>query len=90
MVGSNESFVGCIGDMTLADKVINFADSTEQVGAIIGKCILDVKIGSDTDVHTVPVLPPIEEIDAHYTTEPEFYTDSPFENRKYLLWGTLR
>lgn len=50
-VGSNQSFVGCIGDTTLNDDVINFANSS-HTGVMLGKCMLDIKIGSETDVHT--------------------------------------
>lgn len=51
-VASTEAFNGCIGDATLNDNVMNFANYSDLHGGVLGKCLLDPKIGSDTDVHT--------------------------------------
>lgn len=72
-VASTVRFSGCIGDATLNDNVINFANYSDLYGGVLGKCLLDPKIGSDTDVHAVPVLPPIQEVDHFDTTEPEVF-----------------
>ena len=51
-VATDQPFVGCIGDATLNGTVINLANFTNKAGNILGKCILDKQIGSDTDIHT--------------------------------------
>ncbi|XP_017779043.1 PREDICTED: laminin subunit alpha isoform X2 [Nicrophorus vespilloides] len=71
-----EPFAGCIGDATINGKIINFANLTEKYGEQLGKCILDKEIGSDSDIHIVPVLPPLEDFDVHTTTEALEHIDS--------------
>lgn len=45
-------FVGCLGDATLNGYIINFANSTDKHGDILGRCILDKTIGGDySDLH---------------------------------------
>lgn len=50
-LSTNKSFSGCIGDATFKGSVINFANSTDRRNEILGKCILDKSIGSDSDIH---------------------------------------
>lgn len=40
-VKTTAAFRGCIGDATLNGAVINFANATDKIGAILGKCILE-------------------------------------------------
>lgn len=50
-VGSTKPFIGCIGDATLNGTVINFANSTDKYGDILGKCILDQSNSTDYDIY---------------------------------------
>lgn len=51
MTGSNDSFAGCITDVTQNGNVLNFAKYTDKLGEILGKCVLDETVGSETEVH---------------------------------------
>lgn len=51
-LGTRKAFSGCIGDATLGGVIINFSNSTDKRNEILGKCILDKSIGSDSDIHT--------------------------------------
>ena len=41
MVASAKNFVGCIGDVTLNGALINFANVTDRMNGLLGKCYLD-------------------------------------------------
>ncbi|GJQ84232.1 LanA [Trypoxylus dichotomus] len=72
-IASSESFVGCIADATLNGSIINFANSTEKVGDILGTCVLDAKAAPDFD--EVPELPPPPELGSFTTLGPQYPTD---------------
>ncbi|KAK9871509.1 hypothetical protein WA026_012880 [Henosepilachna vigintioctopunctata] len=77
MVGTMEPFIGCIADVTLNGNVINFANKTDKKNEIFGKCVLDVVHWEDNpDVHKVPVLPPLEDLDKEITALPSEITES--------------
>jgi hypothetical protein len=37
-VATESPFIGCIGDATVNGVFINFANATDRIGAILGKC----------------------------------------------------
>lgn len=51
MTGTNTSFAGCITDATRNGNVVNFANYTDKIADILGKCVLEETIGSETEVH---------------------------------------
>lgn len=50
-LGTKKAFAGCIGDATLGGAIIDFSNSTDKRNEILGKCILDKSVGSDSDIH---------------------------------------
>lgn len=50
-LSTKKAFSGCIGDATLNGSIINFANATDRRNEILGKCILDKTVGSDSDIH---------------------------------------
>lgn len=42
---SKNNFIGCLGDATVNGVLINFANSTQRPGAILGKCQAKDQIG---------------------------------------------
>lgn len=46
-VGSSKPFVGCIADAILNGTILNFANSTDKLGEILGKCVLDLTYKHD-------------------------------------------
>ncbi|XP_018320894.1 laminin subunit alpha [Agrilus planipennis] len=77
-VATERNFAGCIGDTTVNGVILNFANSTDKFREVIGKCILDKQIGSDTNIHVVPTLPPVEELDFQTLAPSESFTRNPF------------
>lgn len=79
-VATTTTFGGCIGDATVQGDVINFANTTDKSSEQLGKCVLDKQqVGSETDVHQVPELPPLEELDHYTTLNPDLFTEEPVE-----------
>ncbi|KAB0790802.1 hypothetical protein PPYR_15312 [Photinus pyralis] len=78
MFATTKFFSGCIVDASQNGDIINFASFTDRKGEFLGKCILDELIGSETNVHTVPTLPPIHEIEFGTTEPPAVKTEEPY------------
>ncbi|KAK4877517.1 hypothetical protein RN001_010023 [Aquatica leii] len=78
MIATTKYFNGCIVDASQNGDIINFASFTQKTGEFLGKCILDEPIGSETNVHSVPTLPPIKERPYVTTPPPEVKTEEPY------------
>ncbi|KAF5306067.1 hypothetical protein FQA39_LY09045 [Lamprigera yunnana] len=78
MLATRKYFSGCIVDASQNGDIINFASFTNKRGEYLGKCVLDEPIGSETNVHTVPTLLPIKEINYVTTLPSEEKTEEPY------------
>lgn len=51
MVATTKGFAGCIADASRDGAIVNFASFKDKKGELLGKCILDELVGSETKVH---------------------------------------
>ncbi|RZC32304.1 Laminin G 2 and/or Laminin II domain containing protein [Asbolus verrucosus] len=76
-VASELPFKGCIGDLTVKGNVINFANSTNKLNEILGKCILDGSKGIE-EIDVAPSLPPLGPLQPSIDEISQETTKSPY------------
>ncbi|VEN47917.1 unnamed protein product [Callosobruchus maculatus] len=78
-VASSAPFRGCIADLTIMGRVMNFANTTDRSYAVLDKCILDHDVSVEVPV---PTLKPVKPLQAVTTQSPVYVTVNPEEAAK--------
>ncbi|XP_050301015.1 laminin subunit alpha [Anthonomus grandis grandis] len=78
-LGSDQPFHGCIADLTVNGRVMNFANTTDKSFEILDRCILDRDfLPLDPTVHRLPEIPPLIDVTVPPPTVPVIITENPY------------